>query len=138
LLLRARLQGLFRTHQRQLMSFRQDRKLVGKRAKGTRAVRAGSRLIRKLGRFDQIVEYRKPPISPPWMTDEQYAALPETIQLRELRYATRRRGFRTRLVTVVTTLLDAQAYPLEEVAALYGRRWEIEVYQPECPSSASL
>jgi hypothetical protein len=126
LLLRAKLQGLFRTHQRQLMSFRQDRKLVGKRAKGTRAVRAGTRLIRKLGRFDQIVEYRKPPISPPWMTDEQYAALPETIQLRELRYATRRRGFRTRLVTVVTTLLDAQAYPLEEVAALYGRRWEIE------------
>ena len=31
-----------------------------------------------------------------------------------------------RVVTLVTTLLDAQAYPADELAALYGRRWEIE------------
>ena len=48
------------------------------------------------------------------MTAEQYATLPATIEVRELRYWTRQRGFRTRVVTLVTTLLDADLYPLEE------------------------
>jgi hypothetical protein len=126
LLLRAKLHGVFRAHQRTLVSFRKDRKLVGKCPKGTRATRANSRLVCKLGRYDQIVQYRKPPACPRWMAPEQYAPLPATIKVRELRYWTRQRGFRTRVVTVVTTLLDADIYPLEEVAALYGRRWEVE------------
>jgi hypothetical protein len=29
-------------------------------------------------------------------------------------------------MTLVTTLLDADVYPAEELAALYGRRWEVE------------
>src|SRR5207249_4459481 len=82
-----------------------------------RAAHAVSRLVRKLGRYDQIVQYRKPPVCPRWMTAEQFAALPETIEVRELRFWTRRRGFRTRVVTLVTTLLDAQADPADELAA---------------------
>lgn len=125
-LLRAKLHGVFRAHQRTLVSFRKDRKLVGKRPKGTRATRAISRLVRKLGRYDQIVQYRKPPQCPRWMTADEYATLPATIEVRELRYWTRQRGFRTRVVTLVTTLMDAELYPLEELAALYRRRWEVE------------
>ena len=45
------------------------------------------------------------------MTPEQHAALPEAIRVRELRYRITRRGFRTRQVVLVTTLLDAHAYP---------------------------
>lgn len=126
LLFRAKLHGVFRAHQRTLVSFRKDRKLVGKRPRGTRASCAISRLVCKLGRYDQIVEYRKPPVCPRWMTAAQFATLPETLQVRELRYWTGRRGFRTRLVTLVTTLLDVGLYPCEELAALYGRRWEVE------------
>jgi hypothetical protein len=126
LLFRAKLHGVFRAHQRTLVSFRKDRKLVGKRPKGTRASCAISRLVCKLGRYDQIVEYRKPPVCPRWMTAEQFATLPDTLQVRELRYWTGRRGFRTRVVTLTTTLLDAGLYPSEELAALYGQRWEVE------------
>lgn len=126
LLLQAKLHGVFRAHQRTLVSFRKDRKLVGKRPKGTRATRANSRLVRKLGRYDQIVEYRKPPACPAWMTPDEFATLPAMLEVRELRYWTRQRGFRTRVVTLVTTLVDAEFYPLEELAALYGRRWEVE------------
>ena len=126
LLLRAKLQGVFPAHQRTLVSFRRDRKLVGKRPAGTQATRANSRLVRKLGRYDQIVQYLKPPQCPRWMTAEPYAMLPQMLEVRELRYWTRQRGFRTRVVTLVTTLLDAELYPLEELAALYGRRWEVE------------
>jgi hypothetical protein len=126
LLLRDRLHGVFRAHQRQLVSFRRDRRLVGKKARGTVAEFARSRLIRKLGRFDQIVEYDKPQPCPEWMSPTDYAALPETIRVRELRYHTRVRGFRTRVITLVTTLLDADKYPLDDLADLYRRRWEIE------------
>ncbi|HEY2895266.1 MAG TPA: IS4 family transposase, partial [Pirellulales bacterium] len=126
LLLLANLQGVFRVHQRQLVSFRRDRRLRGKQPRGTVARHAFSRLIRKLGRFDQIVEYTKPNILPKWMDAACYGALPETIRVRELRYHTKVRGFRTRGITLVTTLLDAREYPAEELAALYRRRWEIE------------
>jgi hypothetical protein len=126
LLLAAKLHGVFPTHQRTLVSFRQDRKLIGKRPQGTRATRATSRLVRKLGRYDQLVQYRKSPVRPKWMTAEHSAALPETLLLRELRYWTKQRGFRTRIVTLVTTLLDAELYPAQELAALYGGRWEVE------------
>jgi hypothetical protein len=125
-LLGAGLHGLFRVHQRQLVSFRRDRRLTGRQAKGTTALWASSRLVKKVGRFDQIVEYSKPETCPQWLKAEDFAALPATIQVRELRYHTKVRAFRTRVVTLVTTLLDAKAYPLEELAALYRRRWEIE------------
>ena len=50
------------------------------------------------------------------MSEEDYAALPESIVVRELRYRIEAPGFRTREVTLVTTLLDAAAYPAEALA----------------------
>jgi len=43
-----------------------------------------------------------------WLTREALAALPETLVLREVRYHIGRPGFRTRQITLVTTLLDAE------------------------------
>ena len=83
---------------------------------------AGLRLVR----FDQVVEYTKPQQRPEWMDAAAYAALPETIPVRELRFHTKTPGFRTRVITLVTTLLDAQAYCVQELAALYRQRWDIE------------
>src|SRR3954454_5303144 len=60
------------------------------------------------------------------MTAEQYAALPAELIVRELRYHTGRAGFRVRQVTLVTTLVDAELYPLEELAGLYRKRGEVE------------
>jgi hypothetical protein len=118
--------AVFRAHQRQLVSFRRDRRLSGKQARGTVALYANSRLVRKLGRFDQVVEYDKGPQCPDWLDAAGFAALPETILVRELRYRTQVAGFRTREVTLVTTLLDADAYPTTALAELYRHRWEIE------------
>jgi hypothetical protein len=126
LLSRQNMHGVFRMHQRQLVSFRQDRRLSGKLPKKTKATHASSRLIRKLGRFDQIVEYQRGPQKPKWMSAEEWRALPSTLQVRELRYWTKQPGFRTKVVTLVTTLLDAERYPVEELAKLYGDRWNVE------------
>ena len=120
------LHAVFRAHQRQLVSFRRDRRLTGRQARGTVARRANSRLVRKLGRFDQLVQYTKPPQGPEWMEASAFAALPERIVVRELRYRTSVRGFRSHTITLVTTLVDADEYPAAELAALYRRRWEIE------------
>lgn len=61
------------------------------------------------------------------MSREEYEALPATITVRELRYKVASPGFRTRRVTLVTTLLDPERYPAAELAELYGARWAIEV-----------
>ena len=54
------------------------------------------------------------------------AAPPESLTLRELRYQVGQPGLRARTVTSVTTLLDADPYPLEALAQLYGIHWPVE------------
>jgi hypothetical protein len=119
------LHGVFRAHQKQLVDFRSRRpynRPGRKRQKG----RPSSRWLQRLGCEDQQVEYYQPKERPAWLSAEDYAALPASLVLRELRYKITRLGCRTRAVTLVTTLLDAQAYPAEELATLYGHRWQIE------------
>src|SRR5271166_1307376 len=60
------------------------------------------------------------------MSPEEFAALPPSLTLRELRYRVEQRGCRTREVTLVATLLDAHQYPAQALADLYGQRWQIE------------
>jgi hypothetical protein len=53
--------------------------------------------------------------------------LPKTLEVREIRRTVHRQGYRDYALVVWTTLLDPQAYPADEVAALYLRRWYIEL-----------
>ena len=46
--------------------------------------------------------------------------------LREVRYQISTPGFRTREITLVTTLLDAEAYRVSDLAELYRQRWPVE------------
>lgn len=81
---------------------------------------------RRLGQGDQLVCWRKPS-RPDWMSREQYALLPDELTLREVRIHVRQKGFRSKTLIVVTTLLDAATYPAAEIAALYRRRWQAEL-----------
>lgn len=89
--------------------------------------RTDFRLGLRLGPEDQLVRWPKPQ-RPDWMSPEQYAALPEFLTLREVRIHVQQRGFRTRRLVVVTTLLDSEQYPASEIAALYRRRWQAELH----------
>ena len=60
------------------------------------------------------------------MSEEEYASLPMSITVRELRYRVPRRVCRTRQVTLVTTLVDGELYRAQDLAELYGHRWQIE------------
>jgi DDE family transposase len=127
LLFLRKMHAVFRCHQKQIVSFRVGRKHTQSRGKGVKRGLPRSRYLRRLGRYDQLVEYVKPASKPTWMDDQTYAALPETLTVRELRYRTRERGHRTRVITLVTTLLDANVYPAADLADLYLSRWQIEV-----------
>ena len=47
--------------------------------------------------------------------------------LREVRIRVEQKGFRTKELIVVTTLLDAEKYTATAIAALYRRRWQAEL-----------
>ena len=60
------------------------------------------------------------------MSEADFAALPDELVVREVRFPVRRPGRRVREVTLVTTLLDARRYPAAALARLYERRWLVE------------
>ena len=82
---------------------------------------------KRLGKDDHLVFWTRPQ-RPKWMSAEQYATLPEELTLREVRIRVVQRGLRTRSLVVVTTLLDSEQYPPEEIALLYRRRWQAELH----------
>lgn len=137
LLLKAGLHGIFRLHQKQTVSFRKGRKHLPPKMKGSRGL-PRSKWVKWLGKCDQIVQYFKPQSRPKWMTAEDFAGLPESIQVRELRYQISWSGFRVREVTLVTTLLDPVRYPMEELAQAYWDRWRVELHLRELKQTLKM
>jgi hypothetical protein len=81
---------------------------------------------RRLGKYDHIIVWTRP-ARPPWMDEAAYAQIPERLELREIRYNIVVPGRRTKTIDVITTLTDATEYTKEEIAELYGFRWESEL-----------
>jgi hypothetical protein len=85
----------------------------------------------RLGPDDRVMTWQRPDARPndPWQPE--HASLPATLQIRLVRYQVAVPGFRTRRITLATTLLDAQRFPASALAELYRRRWEIETHYRE-------
>jgi len=128
LLLERGVHGLLRIHQRTIVDFTPGRAHVHPdRGKADRKkAMPRSRWLKQLGATDQIVEWLKSTNRPRWMSAPQFAALPDSIVVRELRYTIQEKGFRPTEIMLVTTLLDAELYPLSALASLFQQRWEIE------------
>ena len=80
-----------------------------------------------LGKEDHLVRWSKP-IRPAWMSAEQYAILPDELELREVGVRVSQKGFRTRSLVVVTTLADPERYSAKAIALLYRQRWHAELH----------
>ncbi len=80
----------------------------------------------RLGKGDHIIRWRKPSSirSVDWQT---YKSLPDNLTVRECRVNVQQPGFRAKHIIVVTTLLDAEKYPKEDLAQLYRARWNAEL-----------
>ena len=88
--------------------------------------RADFRKGRRLGKNDHLVSWPKPQ-RPRWMSQPEYAALPAALTVREVRRHFESKGQRTTQLVIATTLLDAARHSAEAVAALYARRWRVEL-----------
>lgn len=97
--------------------------LFRKHQSGDNSMRHGKRF----GSCDKLVLWEKPRSCPKGLTKEEFAALPLDLILREVHYYINIPGFRTKQVTLVTTLLDAIEYPIKELLRLYDLRWQVEV-----------
>lgn len=85
------------------------------------------RVGRRLGKEDHIVTWSKP-ARPGWMSEPTYVSVSDALEVRIVRIRVEIRGFRTRVLDVVTTLLDADIYTKRDLADLYRRRWEAELH----------
>jgi len=88
--------------------------------------RADFRKGTRLGQDDHLVVWKKP-TSIRSVDRRTYNALPDSITVREVRFPVEQRGFRTRVIVVVTTLLDPGQASREELASLYRARWNNEL-----------
>ena len=79
---------------------------------------------RIVGIADHITCWYAPEKFPAWLGSQ---VLPPYMPVRELRYKVEVPGFRVQTVTLVTTLLDAEAYPKEDLADLFFSRWQVEL-----------
>lgn len=83
---------------------------------------------RRLGKNDHIVVWKRPKYDASrFESREEWESLAEEIEMREIRVTVRRKGRKTRTIIIVTTLLDAEQYPAEELAALFAARWNCEL-----------
>lgn len=81
---------------------------------------------RRLGPGDHLITWTRP-VRPAWMSQETYAQIPQTLTLREVHFQVIVPGRRTQELTIITTLTDDRIYSKEDLAELYGFRWNAEL-----------
>ena len=88
---------------------------------------SGENVIHRYGKNDVVVAWTKPKQKPKHMTDTEWENIDEEINVRLIKYTVQEKGFRTKEVTISTTLLDPEMYPTQSIIDLYAERWGIEV-----------
>jgi Transposase DDE domain/Insertion element 4 transposase N-terminal len=90
--------------------------------------RADFRAGKALGPEDRLVVWHKPAQRTEAWSVEEFAALPATLTLRMIRLKVAAKGFRTRAVVLISTLLDPETCPADALRELYGERWNVELH----------
>lgn len=95
---------------------------------------------KRLGKMDRLMLWTKPWLwqRPRYLSKALWQRIAPQLSLRVLRFTLAVPGYRAQSVTLVTTLLDAHAYPAEELARLYVRRWRIELWFRDIKTSMGM
>jgi hypothetical protein len=62
-----------------------------------------------------------------WMTQQEYHRMPEQIQMRLVDLVIEQPGFRSKKLTVATTIMDRKVYTRQWIASVYRSRWLVEL-----------
>jgi hypothetical protein len=81
---------------------------------------------KRLGKGDHTVLLMKP-IQPDWMSDDLYALMPDTLMTREISISIDRPGFRSKKLSITTSLTISKYVTKEELGAVYACRWAVEL-----------
>lgn len=81
-----------------------------------------------LGPEDRLVTWQKPVQRTRTIGRRLWALLAPELTLRMIRVRCSAKGFRTRELVLITTLLDPEKYPALEIAQLYLQRWNVELF----------
>jgi len=92
----------------------------------------------RLGKNDRLVRWHKPRQKPAWLPQSWWKLIPHELEVRVLRFHLARRGYRPESVTLVTTLINARKYPAQDIAELYARRWQIELWFRDLKTSMGM
>jgi hypothetical protein len=87
----------------------------------------GRQRLRRLAPNDWLILWKRNPKPSPWLSALQWARLPKEMTLRIVKGRCHCKGFRVRQIVLVTTLLDPQLYPAQEILQAYLRRWRLEM-----------
>jgi hypothetical protein len=99
----------------------------------------GRRRFKRLGHNDWLLVWKKTPsCASPWLSALQRATLPAAMTLRAVKGSCYPKGFRVRRLTVVTTLLDPERYPAQEILQAYLRRWRLEMCLDDLKTSLQM
>lgn len=85
------------------------------------------RKAQRLGKNDGLFVWTKGCQQSEILSADEWALLPAQITVRIIRFTATIRGFRSRRITLVTTLLDPKLFPAQDLVGLYARRWRLEL-----------
>lgn len=88
--------------------------------------KADFRKGKRLGKDDHIVRWYKPTTIRS-VDRETYHSFQDYVTVREVRIRIKQRGFRTKTMIVVTTILDPKEASKDDLARLYRARWNQEL-----------
>lgn len=90
--------------------------------------KVGLHLVKRFNRNERLVQWHKTKNIPNWLSKAAWLLMPDTLLLREITFSIHTPGFRTRTITVITTLLNRKVFPTRAFAELYRRRWMAELF----------
>jgi hypothetical protein len=82
---------------------------------------------KRLGDNDRLMTWKRNQQRASRWTLEDWKKLPETMEIRVIKYRVHQKGFRSREIVLTTTLTDPVKYPKQALIELYRDRWDIEV-----------
>src|SRR6059036_3768838 len=87
----------------------------------------GRQRVKRLGKNDWLFCWEKGAHPSAWLSSAQWLGLPDEMTVRVIKANVYQKGFRVRQVRLVTTLLDPQLYPAQQIREAYLRRWRLEM-----------
>lgn len=85
--------------------------------------------LKKNGSDDLLISWKRPVwAAKKSYSHEEWTNLPKELVLRQIKVTVNNPGFRTKEFYIITTLLDSEQYPAEELADIYFKRWDVELF----------